>query len=316
MDDAEAAALQVEILTDPLVQSILTRRQPDGWIGSSFHGTDGMETALRILCEKGVEPGHPVIENALSVLEIAGDRLYRGIGRPGRILDDLNLGGSQMIRAYLFAMAGREEYSFVQEQIQMAVDAFRSILSIHSIDEMADTSHHPPILRSGIVWPGLYHLRLLAWSKSWRTPDNLSMLAECISRMVEFSPLPDYHIKYKGQLIAPASFCMLDFNADLAKMDSAHWMMWFIRMELISRTGIVPYVPALKRQVQQLETLLDEQDGLFTNHVSHPWFTHWSAYTGIMLEKDWKKMDRRMFDLTFRSLLILHYSCQTREAGS
>lgn len=32
------------------------------------------------------------------------------------------------------------------------------------------------------------------------------------------------------------------------------------------------------------------------------------AYTGLMLEPDWRDPQRRINDLTFRSLLILHYS--------
>lgn len=33
----------------------------------------------------------------------------------------------------------------------------------------------------------------------------------------------------------------------------------------------------------------------------------WGAYSSLTLERDWKDPRRRMYDPTFRSLLILHY---------
>jgi hypothetical protein len=38
------------------------------------------------------------------------------------------------------------------------------------------------------------------------------------------------------------------------------------------------------------------------------YYTNWGAYTGLMLERDWRNEQRRANDLTFRCLLIQHYS--------
>ncbi len=126
--------------------------------------------------------------------------------------------------------------------------------------------------------------------------------------MVRLSPIPNIYVKYKSQLIAPASFCMQNFAPDMNALTDAEWMQWFHRMELLARLGVVPEIPELRRRVQVLAKMLDEDQGLFAEKLSHAYFQKWGAYTGLALEKDWRLPQRRINDLTFRSLLILHYS--------
>lgn len=56
---------------------------------------------------------------------------------------------------------------------------------------------------------------------------------------------------------------MDDFNPDMASLDGAHWMMWFHRMELLARLGIVHLIPELEHQVVELKALLDAGEGSF-----------------------------------------------------
>ena len=39
--------------------------------------------------------------------------------------------------------------------------------------------------------------------------------------------------------------------------------------------------------------------------LGHESFREWGAYTGLMLERDWRRPRQQINDLTFRSLLIL-----------
>jgi hypothetical protein len=100
---------------------------------------------------------------------------------------------------------------------------------------------------------------------------------------------------------------MEHFNPDLAALDAAGWMKWFQRMELLARLGVVHRVPELKRQADALVELLGAGGGAFTRPLRYAYFQKWGAYTGLMLETDWKDPQRRVYDLTFRSILILHY---------
>jgi hypothetical protein len=85
-------------------------------------------------------------------------------------------------------------------------------------------------------------------------------------------------------------------------------MGWFHRVELLSRLGVVNSVPPLKLQVNILDEMLIADAGRFTRKLTHDYFKKWGTYSGLMLEKDWKSPARRIYDLTFRSLLILHYA--------
>ena len=299
--------LQAQILRDPLVEEVLDWQQVDGWLGWDFHGATGIEAGIRILCEKGVQPRHPVLARALEALEKYPDRLDRGIGKVGKILDERGFGGSAMIRATVFAYAGVENKPFLQAQIGKALAGFEAVLALNSLADLVEVYRGKLIFRPDVQWPGIYHLRLLAFTRRWRTADNRKLVAEAVKRLVEFSPLPDISVRSKYQLISPASFCMHEFTPDMGSMDDAHWMMWFHRMECLARLGVVSAVPELRRQGDTLTKMLDA-DGRFTKKLAHPYFTKWGAYPGLMLEANWRNPERRVNDLTFRSKLILHYA--------
>jgi hypothetical protein len=299
--------LQGQILEDKAVKEVIGSQAADGWLAWDFHGYNSMESGIRLLCEKGVDRDNPILSGALNALREDTDRLDRGIGKVGTILDQSGLGGTRMIRAAVFAYAGIEDEPFIEEQIAQALAGFRAVLAIGSVDDLAEAYKGKLVYRQGILWPSLYHLRLLALTHSWRTPEAQREIASSVQRLVKLSPLPGLNLRYRSQLIAPASFCMDDFNPYLAGLDAAGWMMWFHRMELLARLGVVHRVPELEGQLIQLRLLLEAGDGRFTKHLAHNYFRRWGAYTGLMLEADWKNPQHRIYDLTFRSLLILHY---------
>ena len=297
--------LQNQILQDPNVKEVIEWQQPDGWLAWNFHGAKSIEAGIRILCEKGVRRHHPVLAQALQALDRYPDRLERGIGKVGKILDEQGFGGSQMIRAAVFAYAGIEHKACVTEQVNAALAGFKSVQAVNSVEDLAEEYQDKLVFKPDARWPSIYHLRLLAFTHGWRTAENRKMITEAITRLVKLSPLPGISVRHKSQVIAPASFCLHDFNPKLESMDAAHWMMWFHRMECLARLGVVNSIPALRRQVNVLAHMLDTE-GRFTRKIAHPYFTKWGAYTGLMLETNWRKPERRIYDLTFRSLLILN----------
>lgn len=305
---SEMKKLQAQILQDKAVKAISASQKPDGWLAWNFHGYNSMESMMRLLCEKGVEANQPVLAQALIALGKYPDRIVRGLSKVGKIFDDLGFGGGELIQAHLFAHAGKEKNPLVQKQIKQALLAFKSVTQIKSLEDLYQLYRDKPVFREGVRWPSIYHLRLLAFSQSWRTPENQTVIVRGIRRLVRLSPIPNIYVKHKSQLIAPASFCMDNFAPDMNILLDPEWMQWFHRMELLARLGVVQEIPELKRRVQILAKILDEDQGLFTKKLSHAYFQKWGAYTGLALEKDWRTPQRRINDLTFRSLLIFHYS--------
>jgi len=303
--------LQRRILEDAVVRRVIDSRRQDGWLGSTFHGQGGIEVGIRILSEKGVERCQPVLRDALLALERGTDRLSEGIGKVGAVLDDLGLGGQRLIRAAVFAYAGVESRPFVKEQVAGALERMAAAADVAAIAEITEKYRGKLVFREGVIWPCIYDLRLLAWTRSWRTARHERMVARGIRRMVELSPIPEIHVRWKSQIIAPASYCMHEFRPRLGSLSPAKWAMWFHRMEMLARLGVVPRVPALKLQVGRLRRVLADGDGLFVLPLRHGYFRNWGAYSGLMLEVDWRASARRQGDLTFRSLVILAQSGQT-----
>ena len=312
-DQPEMVKLQKKILLDDAVKAVINSQGADGWLAWNFHGNESMESGIRLLCEKGVEATQPVLARAFFSLEEHTDRLERGLGTVGKILDEFGFGGSETIRAYLFARAGKEKVPLVKEQIEQALEVFRSVTQIKSLKDLCEPYRGKFVYRTGVLWPSIYHLRLLATTQNWRTPENCKMIVESIQQIVRLSPIPAIHVRYRSQLIAPASFSMDNFKPDMNVLTDAEWMQWFHRMELLARLGVVKQTPELTRQTKILAGILVEGQGLFAKKLSHPYFQKWGAYTGLMLEKDWRLPQRRINDLTFRSLLILHFSLQMND---
>jgi hypothetical protein len=305
-------ALEAQIMQDEAVRGIIQSQGQDGWIGRDFHGYDSMEAGIRLLCEKGLRGESPPLRQALRALEAGGGRLDRGLGKVGEILEAQGFDGKYRIAAALFASAGVEETPLVQKQIEAALEEFRGVLRAGEMDEIARPHKDKLVFQPGVKWAGIYSLRLLAHTHGWRVPKEREMVAEAVRKLVKLSPMPDIHILYKSQLVAPAGFGMQDFNPEMDSMSPAGWMMWFQRMELCARLGITEEVPELRAQVYRLRGMLAENEGWFTKQLRHDYFKHWGAYTGLMLETDWRNPQRRIYDLTFRSLLILHYSGRGR----
>jgi hypothetical protein len=305
----EMRELQRRILEEPEVRRILSLQKEDGWLGGTFHGTDEPESGIRFLMEKGVEPGHPAVQKALQAILDRGEDFDLGsMQRVGKPLDAWCLGGSKLIRAAVFAYAGAEAHDFVKAGIREALDVFRFAGGVTDIKDLYEPYKGKKVFKPGTLWPCVYHLRLLAITQSWRTPENQTMLAQAVTKLAALSPIPEIKLLNRGQVIGPASVFMYNFNDDMAALTDAGWMMWFHRTEMIARLGIASQVHAISRQLDYVSGMVKESGGLFTKPLSHPYFVKWSQYVGLALEDGWKAKDRRVNDLTFRWLLIQYYA--------
>ena len=299
-------ALQEAILDDPLVREVFSWRREDGWLGDTFHGFGGIEAGIRILCEKGLSRDHPILARALDALAAGDDRLHLGIGKGGCIVDEAGVGGQEMIRAAVFSYARDEARACVKAQIAEALRGFEAVLGVRSIAAITARYREKLVFLDGVCWPSIYHLRLLARTQSWRDERTLGRVAEAVERLVGLSPIPQIYLKHRSQLYAPASYAMNDFSNDLAGTSGFAALLWFQRTELLARLGVVFRVPALEAQIARLADTLE--DGLLTRRFSHSSFRDWGAYAGLALERDWRAPSRRIADLTFRALLILHHA--------
>lgn len=300
---------QSQILQDEQVLHVLSLQREDGWIGNTFHGEDEPESGIRLLCEKGVDSKNAVLVRAIDAIENLGEEFDQGcLYHVGKLLDEANLGGSLMIKACVYAYAGIDNTAFINDQIDKALAAFQFVTTISQLEDVNMEKNGKNIFRENVPWPSIYHLRLLAFTNSWKNDNNIEMMIDSLSKLCEFSNIPHINLLHKGQMISPGSFCMNNFDVNLDELSAKEWMMWFHRIELIARLGVIKDIHILDRQVNQLELLLLQSNGIFNKRISHYYFNRWTPYLGLALENNWKKENARAFDLTFRSLLILKLS--------
>ncbi len=296
--------LQRQILEDPDVLEVFGWQQTDGWMAWDFHGTRSLETSVRWLREKGLSNQQHVLKRALQALDEHPERLERGIGKVGKILDELGFGGSQMIRASVYAYAGMEKHPTINTQVNEALAGFRAVLKVERMAEIVEDFHGRLVFKPGVNWPSIYHLRLLAYTHGWRTLDNQAMLVNAIKQLVILSPIPNTYVRSHSRVAAPASFAMQDFNPDPVTLDAAGWMLWIHRMECLARLGVLSALPKIASQIEQFMVLLNKEPSLVKRKINHAYFTKWGAYTGIRLETDWRQPKRVLYDLAFRWALI------------
>lgn len=305
----EEENLLSEIMEDDLVQEIIKNQNKDGWIEADFHSEKGVETAIRVLSQKGINKDNIVQANMLKELKKRENTFDDGcLSRVGKVLDKKGFGGSHLMRATVFAYAGEENEEFVKREVKNALKKFAYVCNFSGLEEVIRPYRNKSVFREDVLWPSIYDLRILAYTYGWRNKENIELLACAVKKLIELSPIPLINVLHKSQLISPGSFCMHNFKPDFVEMTDKEWMMWFHRMELLSRIGIVNHIKELKEQVIHLIELLKTNDGLYIKRVTHNYFMKWGTYTGLALERDWRIQKRRVCDLTFRSLLILHYS--------
>ena len=278
LNDRSMQQLQTMILQDQKVLSLIAAQSADGWIGKGFHGYDTLEAGIRLLAEKGVQLEAVPLAKALDAVSAQGARAKRELGRVGQVLDAGGFGGVETMRAYLLAHGGYDEENvLVKGEIGKALAGFEFVLGINALDEISETYRDKLIYKEEVRWPGLYQLRLLAYTHDWRTEQNLEMMRQAIGRLVQLSPFPDIYVRYRSQLMAPTSFGMDKFVSSLDELTDAEWMVWFHRMELLARLGVVSSNSALQQQVDALDKMLEAGDGWLIKKLSHPYFHKWGG---------------------------------------
>lgn len=315
-DDVAIDNLKNQILQEKIIRIILESQNENGWFGNNLHGSsarlgsgqfDNQEVGIKYLMEKGIDSDSEVIARAMDsyCTTQLTDICY---GTRGKYFDEFKYAanGQNLIRCSGIARAGYEDKIDISSQIQLALDSFRRVLEVDSIMDV--TRFYPRrkvyLFNDNEKWPCQYHLMILAYTYSWRTEENILMLAKAIRKIlacdnrVETASWVGYPL---GTLGAFSDQVIFPFNPE----DVNCW--WFQRMEQIARCEVIKYIPELQKEVEKLDKSITEE-GSCQVKVFNKAFTGWGPYGGLQLETDWKSKIKRYCDITFRALLIHHYS--------
>jgi len=325
----EEKELLKKIIIQKNVQTVIKSQKSDGWIGNNFHGQskkfeagmyDNMEVGLRFLAEKGFPAENEYISKAVNsfLIKKPFDSEAYGIkGLPKAPDTDYSYTacGLYLARSSIIIRAGYEnkfpknDFIDLKYDIEFSFKNFANVLNYSNETDVIETHGKKICFKSGILWPCLYHLRILAHSKGWRKDKNISILATSIKHLFSFPHIKNMVYTYiKGQPVGPCfAFLGCQFDNIICSIkDEAVGSMWFDLMELFARCGIIKQVKILKSEYESMLTMID--DNLKFNLSKNKNEISWSPYYGIALEENWKTKIKKQCDFLFRILLIIHYT--------
>lgn len=319
--DGERRELQDRIMSEKLIQSIIVCQKPNGWIGNGFHGSnknaglyENQEVGVKYLGEKLAYRDAPVLKNAIAAFKTCESEYMDGFLGDS---DKFAASGADIIRAACVARAGYEDLFDISKEIKRSLESFRRVIEVGSVTEIVKIRKKRPerVNPDGIVyvfndyerWPCWYHLDILAHTKSWRSEENVAMLAASFNKLFE-TDAPDYVPSYcvdVGHLLG----CCGAFKEGMElsmETDGGH-QVYLNLVEYMCRCGLYSRVQKLRREVDIICDSVDGQGVCRAGYVEAA-LKGMGTYSGGQLETDWKSRTRRLCDVTYRAALILYCS--------
>lgn len=303
----DASIIDNEIKNMPLIRHCFKRIDDDTFNSILFHGYDSIESYIKILSEYGFDQKEEHLGKCIRFLlktSIDNPFYERGISKVGRILEDKGYSGSQTIRDSILISSGFKNQRKVKKTIGHSLECFLAVNKYEGIDDFSYLKKGKWIFKENCLFPDYYNLRLLAFSDIWKSKQNLELLKQAIIKLVRLQPLPSIYVKEKGQLIAPGSYLMHEFDVDYFNCSDGKKAEWLLRNEYFARMGVLG---SLKKVIENLhdEERIIEESRIIRKSYS---FMKWGSYSGLSLEENWRKSERKQNDIIFRVGLIKHYN--------
>lgn len=315
----EELELIAEITEEPVYKLIAACQKENGWLGNGFHGPnkdagpyENQEVGVKYLAEKAVGRDNIVLKRAMDAFVTTDltDLCYR---TKGKYFDEFlyAANGQNLIRCACIARAGCDDIIDIKPQIQLALDSFRRVLEVDSILDITRikkvNGKEKRVFYENEKWPCYYLLDILAHTDSWKTEENIKMLAEAVKKLMR-TDRPECQVggdSWVGYVLGTVG-CLKEGYALGYDKDGVHYT-YLDRVEWLCRCGLASYIPQLKAEVELLEKSIDE-NGVCRATVDENRLKGIGTYGGQQLETDWKTETKKLCDITFRALLILHYS--------
>lgn len=304
--DAEYANYQKMILEEEKVQRILSWQDKDGYFGTRLHTAPSRskiwthEGCVRYLLEMGLD--NERIKKSLDVM------LQPGWGKECENSRAASVFKYELIRASLFAQAGIQDDEIVNRWVDDAVHAFRCVAEAEDINELIfEGKNNRLIFKENIFVPVIYHLRILAFTDSWRTEENIRMISKAYEKLYKWLPLPPMYYNSKLYPVAPLGNVCWQVNQNYTEELGFVWLHFY---EMSARMGMLGQDSPFRKHFEDLKNQVINNDGVLVEYTKkrNGSFVGWSGYSGISLEGDGRNQQQRIRDLLFRVLIIDKYS--------
>jgi len=308
-----------QIIEEPIYKLIAACQKENGWLGNGFHGPnknagpyENQEVGTKYLAEKAVGKNNKILKRAMNafVTTELTDLCYR---TKGKYFDEFRYAanGQNLIRCACIARAGYDDIIDIKPQIQLALDSFKRVLEVDSVLDITRVrkidGKEKRVFNDYEKWPCYYLLDILAHTNSWKSEENIKMLADSVKKLMR-TDRPECQVggdSWVGYVLGTVGCIKEGYSLGYEK-DGVHYT-YLDRVEWLCRCSLVPHVPQLQAEVELLENSIDE-NGVCRATVDENQLKGLSTYGGYQLEVDWKTETRKTCDITFRALLIMHYA--------
>ena len=318
----EEENLLEQIYHTPYFKLVESYVKPSGYIGSGAHSWDNWrgtilhetplqdgETAARLLSYYAIPKNHPILCNFITamrdedILRKEFSYMPPEIARFNNRFRGVNAGFCLMTLIYTMqAILGYGDDEYVKPFQNVALEAFKSILTLSSINEIVKTrqsksKHNYPYIEENTYFPSQYHLETLAFTNAWRTPGNVRLMADALNHYNII--MPDgfrLHVKIDNKYIVPAPLNMgnrpiRSFRADLIESITYRRLLTEIAM-----LGVGESVGVIKDSVANVESAIDG-DGILRMRFDVPHNKRYSpkaieyptAYVDVRIEPDYER---------------------------
>ena len=336
---SEEENLLEQIYKTPNIKLLERYVKPDGYIGSGAHSWDNWrgsilhetplqdgEAAARLLSYYAIPKTHPIVRNFVAAMR--DDNILRKefsyippeTERFNNRFRGINNGFCLMALMYAMqSMLGYGDDAYVIPFQNVALEAFKNILPLSSLDEITKTraskaKYNYPYIEENTYFPGQYHLETLAYTTVWRTPENVKLMADSLNHYNKIMRDGfNIHVKIGNKYIVPAPLNMGNhpirpFRADIIDIITYRRLLTEIAM-----LGVGESVGVINESVANIEDALDG-DGVLrmrfdTRHnkrYSPKTIEYPTPYVDVRLESDYKRKYALECDLTFWAVQFLH----------
>lgn len=335
----EEEKLLKQIYSLPQYQLVQSYVKPNGYIGSGMHSwnkwrgeilhetplQDG-ENAARLLSCYCIPKEQPIVANFVKamrdeeILRKEFSYIPPEIPRFENRFVGLNNGNSLGAMLYTMqAMLGYgDDYEDLRDFQQICLKGFQRVLEINSLDDItkfdvdAKRKYNFPYIEADEYFPDVYTLEMLSYTQSWRTEENVKMLADSFNHInAIMKPENNMHVRIAGKYYGPC-FALVRplraFDADLIDTITYRRILTEIAM-----LGVGERVDIIRQSVAAVQDAIDN-DGILRMNFKAPHNKRYSpkkieynsTYNDVRLEADYKNKNALLCDLTFWAVEFLH----------
>ncbi len=339
LSEAEEGDFLENIYQTPYFKLVESYVKPNGYIGNGMHSWDNWrgkvlhetplqdgETAARLLSYYTIPKTLPIVKNFITamrnetILQEEFSYIPPEIPRFKNRFIGLNNGNCLMSLIYTMqAILGYgDDNEDVREFQQIALEGFKRVLDISSIDEItkydanSKRRYNYPYIESDEFFPDSYTLSMLAYTTSWRNDENIKLLATSLNHLNKIVK-PDYnmHVRIDGKFYAPCFAFIRPLKA--FHPDFIDSILYRRVLTEIAMLGVGEQVDIIRESAQNVKNALDN-NGILRMNFAQPHNKRYSPkkieyptpYSDIRLEPDYKSKSAILCDLTFWAVQFLY----------